>query len=260
MKLWYDVMWFEWLWDFCYFSATLHVGWFAHRCTICSAANCIHKVDTTQDQEDGYIFYPMLPKNWKWFLVIDWHWLRQWRWLVTLVTSDSGSEAPLFPQRALRECLTLTYSAKGPWNKSLNFIFPTKYVRVIPKKFKSLPLAESAELLGPWLWITLAASTNGSKAASFSSDRAAGKLNLQKLLKILRFLILDWNHWIRKSILQSLVFCLQSLAGFGRHGRIGDWTTLEQDGNRFAVWQSDSPTWSSWEVLLGFDLRRSKAQ
>ncbi len=29
---------------------------------------------------------------------------------------------------------TIPYSAKGPWNKSLNFIFPTKYV--IPKSLK----------------------------------------------------------------------------------------------------------------------------
>ena len=34
-----------------------------------------------------------------------------------------------------------SYSAKGPWKKSLNFIFPTKYV--IFKKFKGWPLAES---------------------------------------------------------------------------------------------------------------------
>ena len=38
--------------------------------------------------------------------------------------------------------LAITYSAKGPWNKSLNLIFPIKYI-CNPKKFKGWPLAES---------------------------------------------------------------------------------------------------------------------
>ncbi len=33
-----------------------------------------------------------------------------------------------------------THSAKGPWNNSLNYIFPIKHV--ISKKFKGWPLAE----------------------------------------------------------------------------------------------------------------------
>ncbi len=33
-----------------------------------------------------------------------------------------------------------SYLANGPWKKSLNFIFPTKYV--IPKSLKGWPLAK----------------------------------------------------------------------------------------------------------------------
>ncbi len=42
------------------------------------------------------------------------------------------------PQESLENTINtmgtlLAHSAKGPWNKSLNFIFPTKYV--IPKVY-----------------------------------------------------------------------------------------------------------------------------
>ena len=44
-----------------------------------------------------------------------------------------------------------TYSAKGPWDKSLNFIFPTKY-SVIPKSLKvSHWLSKQMKTPGPAL-------------------------------------------------------------------------------------------------------------
>ena len=43
-------------------------------------------------------------------------------------------------QNGIFSDITPPYLANGPWNKSLNFIFPTKYV--IPKSLKGWPLAK----------------------------------------------------------------------------------------------------------------------
>ena len=42
--------------------------------------------------------------------------------------------------RKQNDMTCFTYLANGPWNKSLNFILPTKYV--IPKSLKGWPLAK----------------------------------------------------------------------------------------------------------------------
>lgn len=124
-------MWFEWLWYSCYFSSSLHVGWFAHRYTICSAA------------------------------------------MAQLLSNASQKLDEVIPRHRLALILAVKMACnlsdfEWLWLNSSHFYEDC---------FKSI-------WLGPWLWITLAASTNGSKAASFSSDRAAGQLNLQKLLKV----------------------------------------------------------------------------
>ncbi len=69
------------------------------------------------------------------------------------------SQSVIFPQHSLIQNLgpgiletplhSATYSAKAPWNKSLNFIFPIKYV--IPKSLKVGHWLSQA-ILQPYAW------------------------------------------------------------------------------------------------------------
>ena len=63
---------------------------------------------------------------------------------VSLVHEAKGSDPISFPESLVIFMLThtpiLTHLANGPRNKSLNFIFPTKYG--IPQKFKRLAIGQ----------------------------------------------------------------------------------------------------------------------
>ncbi len=56
-------------------------------------------------------------------------WLNQPIWKNMLVQLDQ------FPKDGGEDLKNMTHSANGPWKKSLNFIFPTKYVILKSLKF-----------------------------------------------------------------------------------------------------------------------------
>lgn len=170
-------MWFEWLWYSCYFSSSLHVGWFAHRYTICSAAMAQLLSNASQKLDE------VIPRH-RLALILA----------VKMACNLSDSE-----WLWLNSSHFYLKTASRVFDWDLGFELLSLLPPMVPRQLVS-PLIEP---LASWIFKSCWKS---------------------------RFL-LDWSHWIPTSILQSLVFCLQSLAGFGRR-QIRDWTTLEQDGNR----------------------------
>ena len=63
--------------------------------------------------------------------------------------SARQSVAKLWPHSFFLKGKTLAHLANGPWNKSLNFIFPTEYV--IPKSLKFSRWPSKLGMKGPYL-------------------------------------------------------------------------------------------------------------
>ena len=73
-------------------------------------------------------FHAMLPRS-KPGIVASGCWVQ----LQTLKSENLNRNAP-FQRKKIYEIRRISHLANGPWNKSLNFIFPTRYV--IPKRLK----------------------------------------------------------------------------------------------------------------------------
>lgn len=155
-------MWFEWLWYSCYFSSSLHVGWFAHRYTICSAAMAQLLSNASQKLDE------VIPRH-RLALILA----------VKMACNLSDSE-----WLWLNSSHFYLKTASRVFDWDLGFELLSLLPPMVPRQLVS-PLIEP---LASWIFKSCWKS---------------------------RFL-LDWSHWIPTSILQSLVFWLQSLAGFGR--------------------------------------------
>ena len=180
-----------------------------------------------------------------------------------------------------------SYSAKGPWNKSLNFIFPTKYV--FPRKFSQVShwLSKSFDnhhLDYPWLshiyqLVDASVSPLSSNTLVLDHCQETPKIRTKRCTKCCaEKKVLSWK-WFDKCIyprgfttmamknppsflvttIKMVDFIFLCYMGVSKNRGIPKWMVkiMENPMNKWMIWGVNTPIFGSTPIYVSFRVRVS---